>query len=256
MKTIALITGASSGLGREYTRQLLKDTEIDEYWIIARRSVILEQMKQEMSQKLRPFPLDLTLSDSIRSLKQTLEEEQPFIKVLINAAGMGKIGQIREQKQKDTDRMIDLNCRAMADLTEISLPYMHKGSMILEISSVASFQPLPDFAAYAASKAFVTSYTKALHHELLTSGIHVTAVCPYWVKDTAFIPLAKSTKKKGYRHTPFASRSQNVVRTSLRDAKLNLWVSTPGILCTLDRVAAWLIPHFLYVPLMDLVSRL
>lgn len=256
MKKIAVITGASSGLGKEYTRQIVSNDQLEEVWIIARRENLLDEIRQELGPKIRPVPMDLTLSEEITRLKELYAQEQPDIRFLINCAGMGRIGLVKEQALSDTDRMIDLNCRALADVTEISLPYMHKGAEILEISSIASFQPMPGFASYGATKAFVSSYSKALHHELLTSGIHVTAVCPYWIKDTSFIPIAKEAGHKGYRHTFLASHAKSVVRISLRDAKLNLWVSTPGIVCTLDRIAAKIIPHCLMTPLMDLVRHI
>ena len=152
--------------------------------------------------------------------------------------------------------MIDLNCKAAAEITQAVLSYCSRGTKILEVCSTAAFQPMPGLAVYAATKSFLHSYTKALHHELLPKGIHVTAVCPYWVKDTAFIPTAKQTGHAGFRHTPLASKSESVVRISLRDAKLNLWVSTPGIVCTIDRVTSKFIPHCIIVPIMDLVRKI
>lgn len=256
MKTIAVITGASSGLGEEYVHQLSGHPEIDEFWLIARNREKLNEIREKYGDKMRPVPLDLSREEDLQKYRQICQEENPRIHYLINCAGMGVIGLVKEQNTADTRRMVDLNCRALAEMTEISLPYMHKGDMILEISSIASFQPMPGFAAYGASKAFVSSYAKALHHELLTSGIHVTAVCPYWIKDTRFIPTAKKAGHKGYRHIVLASKSRSVVRISLRDAKLNLWVSTPGIVCTVDRIAAKIIPHCLMTPLMDLVRRI
>ena len=100
------------------------------------------------------------------------------------------------------------------------------------------------------------SYTKALHYELLPRGVHVTAVCPYWVKDTEFIPKAEETSASGFRHYPLASRAKHVVRRALTDSRLNFWVSTPGPVCTVHRLTAKFIPHAVMVPLMDAVRRL
>lgn len=254
MKT-AVITGASSGLGKAYLKQLLKHKDIESYWIIARRESLLNELKQN-DNRIKVIALDLEKEESIDTLKKLYEDNNPDIRYLINCAGMGKTGLVKDQKLKDTRTMVNLNCRALAEITEISLPYMHKGSCILEISSIASFQPMPGFAAYGASKAFVSSYAKALHHELLTSGIHVTAVCPYWIKDTGFIPNAKRDDNTSYRHILLASHADSVAKISLRDAKLNLWVSTPGIVTSIDRFGSWVIPHCIMVPIMDLVRKL
>lgn len=252
----AVITGASSGLGKEYLKQLLNDQSIDEYWIIARRGQILNRLKTQDEKRIRPLPMDLTDPEAMKTFESLLKEEQPDVRWLISNAGMGRIGTIAETSAEDTARMIDLNCKAAAEITQLILPYCSRGTKILEVCSVAAFQPMPGLAVYAATKSFLHSYTKALHHELLTKGIHVTAVCPYWVKDTAFIPTAKETGHKGFRHTPLASRSESVVKISLRDAKLNLWVSTPGIVCTIDRFFAKFVPHFFVVPVMDLVRKI
>lgn len=149
--------------------------------------------------------------------------------------------------------MVNVNCRAAMGVTNLCLPYLTKGSRVLEICSTASFQPLPGLGVYAATKAFLYSYTKALHHELLFRGVHVTAVCPYWVKDTEFIPVARAGKAKQYRHFPLASRSPSVVRLSLAASAANLWVVTPGLVCSVHRIAAKCIPHALMVPLLGLL---
>lgn len=251
----AIITGASGGLGKEYLRQLLSEKDIEEFWIIARRAQVLKDLKA-WDDRIRPIPMDLTDQQAIHNFINFLQEEQPDVRWLISNAGMGRIGTIEETSQADTARMIDLNCRAAAEITQAVLPYCSKGTKILEVCSTAAFQPMPGLAVYAATKSFLHSYTKALHHELLSKGIHVTAVCPYWIKDTAFIPTAKETGHKGFRHTPLASKSESVVKISLRDARHNLWVSTPGIVCTLDRFTAKFIPHCLVVPFMDLVRKI
>lgn len=256
-KKIAIVTGASSGLGKEYVRQIsIKEKEIEEIWIIARRADRLHELSTSISVPLKAIPLDLTKKESIIQLKDLLASENPDIRVLVNAAGMGKISPVKTQPLADVDQMIDLNCRALADVTTISLPYCGRGSRIIELASIAGFQPMPGLDVYAASKAFVQSYAKALHHELLGTGIHVTAVCPYWVKDTEFIPIAAKNSDGGFKHQPLASRKKSVVAISLRDSKLNLWVSTPGIVTTIDRFFAKFVPHCIIVPIMDVVRHI
>ena len=253
---IAIITGASSGLGSEFLKQLADDASIEEFWVIARRKEMLEALQQFTVKKVRPVCLDLTLKESIIYLQDLLKQENPIVSVLVCAAGLGKVGATEEISMEDNDRMIDLNCRAAVDVTTACFPYLRRNSRIIEISSASAFSPMPGINVYAASKAFLQSYTKTLHHEMLPKGIHVTCVCPYWIKNTEFIKAATKASRKYYRHFPLASVSQSVVRMSLQASKLNLWVCTPGIVCTADRFFAKFIPHFVYVPLMDLISRI
>lgn len=253
---IAVVTGASSGLGREFVRLLGREGKVDEIWAVARREERLLQLQSLSECRIRPVPLDLAQSESIQTLGQLFAREQPEIAVLINAAGFGRIGCSTRIPRGDNDAMIDLNCRAAVAVTTEALPYLRSGSRVLEICSTAAFQPMPGLNVYAATKAFLQSYTKALHHELLSSGIHVTAVCPYWIKDTEFIPQAQKVDRGGFRHFPLASRAGTVARWALFDARLNLWVSTPGPVCMLHRLIAKFIPHFIMVPLMDLFRRI
>ena len=131
---IALVTGASSGLGREFVRQLDRERrlEVDELWVIARREERLEELKSCCAHRVRPLPMDLTRRESIRELKTLLEREKPDIAVLVCAAGLGRIGRTWEISDRDNDAMIDLNCRAAVDVTSICLPYLRRGSRVLE----------------------------------------------------------------------------------------------------------------------------
>ena len=256
MMKIAVVTGASSGLGREFVRQLGSRDQLDEIWAIARRKERLEELRTLSGVPIRSLSMDLTKTESIASLSALFEKAQPNIAFLINAAGFGRIGLSKTIPAADNDAMIDLNCRAAVAVTTAALPYLHGGSRILEICSTAAFQPIPGLNVYAATKAFLQSYTKALHHELLATGIHVTAVCPYWIKDTEFIPQAQKVDRSGFKHFPLASRAKTVVRWALADSYLNLWVSTPSPVCAIHRLAAKFIPHFLMVPLLDLLRRI
>ena len=251
---IALVTGASSGLGREFVRQLGADSTLDEIWAVARREDRLTALQKYTARPVRPIPMDLTRREKVEELKAMLSAEKPDIAVLVNAAGMGRIGPTADIPDADNDAMIDLNCRAAVDVTDAAFPYLHPGSQVLEICSTAGFQPIPGLNVYAATKAFLLSYTQTLHYELSPAGIHVTAVCPYWVKDTEFIGIAEKGGH-GFRHYPLASRSLDVVRRALRDSALNLRVSTPGLVCTLHRAAAKVTPNLLCLPLADWLSH-
>lgn len=255
-RKIAVITGASSGLGRQFARQIRRE-KIDELWIIARREDRLKEVAEEIPVPVRTLPLDLTKQERLDDLAELLKNEAPDVRILINAAGLGKIGNYKEVSVQDSLNMIDLNCRAAVAVTEACIPYMAKGARILEICSTAAFQPLPSLNVYAASKAFLLRYSRALRWELFGRGILVTAVCPYWVRDTEFIPTAKDTKNgRAVRHFPFASTSQRVVRRALRDSRLGLAVSTPGPICLLHRITAKFIPHCIMIAGWEGLRRL
>jgi short-subunit dehydrogenase len=255
MKT-AIVTGASSGLGREFVTQLDQTEHLDEIWVIARRKDRLTALQKQVKTKLRILPLDLTDKESFRLIDELLKKEQPDVRVLINAAGFGKIGSCRTLSREVCDAMIDLNCRAAVDMTQTVLPYMRRGARILQICSTSAFQPLQYLNLYAASKAFLYRYSRALRVELFRQGIKVTAVCPYWIKDTEFIGTAKKTTDSSYiRHFPLASRQKHVARMALTDSRLGFAVSTPGVICTAHRVVAKFIPSELMMGIWALVRR-
>ncbi len=242
---IAVVTGASSGLGEEFIKNL-ENEGLDEIWAIARRRERLERLCEISPVRVRSVPLDLTLNESIAALESLLSKENPDIRILINAAGFGKMGLTEEMSIETLDSMIDLNCKAAVDVTLICLPYMQKGSRILEVCSTASFQPFQYLNVYAATKAFLYRFSRALYIELMPKKISVTAVCPYWIRDTEFIPAAQSGQSHpAVRNFPLSSKKRSVARIALNDSRLRLPVSTPGIVCTLHRIAAKFIPSTL-----------
>lgn len=254
---IAIVTGASSGLGREFVKQISKKEKLDAVWVIARRESRLKELAEEVSMPVVPVTLDLTKQESFSALQVLFEEKKPDIRLLVNAAGFGKMGSYREISVQDSNNMINLNCSALVQTTLLALPYMTRGARIIEICSVASFQPLPSLNVYAASKAFVQSYSRSLRWELFGRGIHVTAVCPYWIKDTEFIPVArKADNPKAVKHFPLASHARGVVRAALRDSKLNLPVSTPGPVAFLTRLFTKFIPHEIIIACWEGIRRL
>ena len=255
-KKIAIVTGASSGLGREFVKQISKSRALDEIWVIARRKDRLEEVRKLSKVALRPIALDLTEKSAFDVLRHALEAENPDVRFLVNAAGVGKIGLTRELTVQENDQMIDLNCRAAVDTTLTVLPYMSRGSELINICSVAGFQPLTGLNTYAATKAFLLNWTKALHHELLLSGIRVTALCPYWVKDTEFIPVAKDTGKTSINNFYFAGHAKYIVREALRASRLNMWVCSPGMMAKAERLFSWVLPDCVIVPVWDLIRRL
>ena len=253
---IAVVTGASSGLGREFVRLLDRREKLDSIWVIARREDRLRALRADVRTPLTVLPLDLTAPDAAAALGAKLAEAGADVRWLICAAGFGKIGRHDEISLADAQGMIDLNCRAAVAVTETVLPHMRAGARVMEICSTAGFQPFPYLSVYAASKAFLYRYSRALRVELLPRRVSVTAVCPYWVRDTEFIPTAKKTAgSRRVRGFPLASRRASVAFFAMNDAFLRLPVSTPGPVCLVHRVAAKFIPSELMMGLWEGVRR-
>lgn len=255
-KRIALVTGASSGLGREFAR-LLAHEAIDALWLVARREERLRELAAEVALPCRVFALDLTQESALEELSAALSAEPVTVRWLVNAAGFGRIGMAADIGAATTGRMIALNCRAAAELTERVLPYMERGSRVLEIASCAAFQPIPYLAAYAATKAFLLRYSRALAAEVAARGITVTAICPYWIRDTEFIHEAKRTDKAGlFRGFPLATDQKTVARRSLWAAEHGFTVFTPDLVSTLHRIITSLLPHRLMIALSNIWRHL
>jgi short-subunit dehydrogenase len=233
---IAIITGASSGIGEEFVRQILRDShsfagsEPDEIWLFARRAHRLISLREELGpDKIRIFSTDLIEEDGIATLSHALEEAHPRISLLINCAGMGKYGDFTELSQDNVRKTILLNCSVLSQMVSVCLPYMlplgkengfRQGPRILNVSSSASFIPQPGFSVYAASKAYVTSFSQALSAELRPLGIGVTAVCPGPVA-TNFIAIASGKPDgapKGIKSL-FVVQPQGLVKAALRAVK-------------------------------------
>ncbi|WP_294180089.1 SDR family oxidoreductase [uncultured Clostridium sp.] len=255
---IAIITGASSGLGREFVYQIAsKEKDIDEVWAVARRKERLEELADKINVPVQVIPLDLVKRENIDYFIEYLAKRKPHVNILVNAAGFGKIGSYKDISLLDSDDMIDLNCRAAMDMTVAVLPYMRKKSRIIEICSTAAFQPFQYLNIYAATKAFLYRYSRALRIELLPRGIHVTAVCPYWIKNTEFISKAKQNgDSRKIKNFIFAGKARSVAAMALNDSRMGLPVSTPGPVCFIHRIVAKFIPHEIMIWVWELIRRL
>ena len=195
---IAIVTGASSGMGREFVLQLNQYVQVDEIWVVARRQEALESLKAEVSTPVRPISLDLLDENSFESFAKLLAEEQPDIRLLGNAAGFGKFGSFENISAGDDCRMIDLNCKALVMMTRLCIPYMRSGSHILQLDSLSAFQPVPYITTYGATKAFVLSYSRAMNRELKSKGIRMMAMNPGWVKTEFFNHACQTNDKVQY----------------------------------------------------------
>lgn len=244
---IVIVTGASSGMGREAAIQLAdRFSGIGEIWAVARRAKRLEELKEQVPVPVRVFPLDLSLEADRKVLAQALKEEQPEVRMLVNAAGYGKIGAAGDIPLEEETGMVRLNCEALCAVTHMVLPYMPKNSRVIQLASSAAFMPQPGFAVYAATKAFVLSYSRALNAELKKRGILVTAVCPGPVK-TEFFDVAETTGKMPFYKELTMARAENVVRKALRDSMMGKELSIYGLPMNAFFVLTKILPHRLLI---------
>ena len=244
MKKIAVITGASSGMGRDFVRLIDKHEKFDEVWVIARRLDRLESLADECAFPIKAISLDLTEPAAYSEYAALLESEAVDVALLVNCSGFGKFGRYDDIDLADKMGMIDLNCKALVTLTELTLPYMHKGSHIIQLDSLSSFQPVPYIGVYGATKAFVLSYSRSLDRELRDRGIRVCAVCPGWVR-TEFFDRAKTKNEKAVTYYNKVWESEDVVKTALRDAYKGKDVSIHGFSVRAQVFLTKLLPHSL-----------
>ncbi len=240
MKKIAIVTGASSGIGKQFAKQLCAEYPLDELWVIARSQNRLDELKEELTIPVKTISLDLTDGTSGARLSDLLKEEQPNVRVLCNASGYGKFEQFANIPQADNLGMIDLNCRALTEVTHIVLPYLSEGSVIVNIASVAALMPIPYGAVYAASKAYVLSFTRALNRELKSKKIHALAVCPYWTK-TAFFD--RSNKNGVITHFDCMYEPQFIIKKTFWAMKKKKDYVVPGFVARGTHLLTKLFPH-------------
>ena len=246
---IAIVTGASSGMGREFVRQIEHlYKELDEIWVIARRRERLEELQSRMLTNVRILQGDLLDDDIYEILEKLLEEKKPNVRMLVNAAGFGKKGEVKELSCREQLEMIDLNCRALTHMTKICIPYMCKGSRIVNLASAAAFCPQPSFSVYASTKSYVLSFSRSLRTELLKDGIYVTAVCPGPV-DTEFFET--SGKQDNPMKEATMVKPEAVVKQALIDARDGKDVSIYGVAMKATKAATKILPHRLLLDAMD-----
>ena len=240
---IAVVTGASSGMGKEFVVQLSQYVTVDEIWVIARRAAALEALQQEVDIPVRPIVLDLCQQSSFDTYAALLEKEQPNVKLLVNAAGFGKFGGYHKVSLEDDLKMIDLNCKALVAMTRLTLPYMHAGSHVLQLDSLSAFQPVPYITTYGATKSFVLSYSRAMNVELRHTGIRMMAMNPGWVK-TEFFDHAFQTNDSEVQYFNYLYEAKDVVATGLRHLyKTTKDVSVHGLPIRFQVLLVKLLPH-------------
>lgn len=252
---IAIVTGASSGMGQECVRQLdsLFTTGISEIWLIARRADRLNKLGEELKHRFRVLPFDLTSEKDLCELELSLELIKPNVKMLVNASGYGIVGAFKGSDAKEQTGMIRLNCESLTRVTHMVLPYMKKGARIINFASSAAFVPQVYFSVYAASKSYVLSFSRSLNEELKEDGISVTAVCPGPVS-TEFFGLAErgGTIFKFKKH--FMSEAPKVVRKAMVDSYHRRTVSVYSFWMNAFRLLTKVTPHDIFLSVMKLLS--
>ena len=225
MKPVALITGASAGLGIEFARQLARRGH--RLVLAARRKDRLETLANELGDA-RAVGIDLSQPDSAARLLADVEAAGEQIDLLINTAGFGLIGRFAKRDPKRLREMIDLNVGTLTDLCRLVAPSMiERGSGgIINVASTAAFQPGPNMAVYFATKAYVLSFTEALHEELKPHGVRVSCLCPGPTR-TEFGEVAGFGGNGLFDR--FAMEAPEVVAAGLRGLDKNRAVVVPGL---------------------------
>lgn len=255
MKNIAIITGASSGIGRVYAETVDREESFDEIWLIARREDKLSEVSEALKNKSRVIPLDLGKTESLYKFKDLLDEEKPNVQLLINCSGFGKFGSYKDIEVSDSLSMIDVNSRAPVALTEFSLPYMTEGARILEVCSIASFHPIPYLNVYAATKAFLTNYSRALNYELRDRRITVTAVCPGWTKTPFFDVATNCGEKKEVTKYTGMRTAEEIVNLSLKRSRKGKDMAVLGLQNNGHRFLAKIVPYSAIMRIWDKIRK-
>ena len=242
---IAIITGASSGLGKDYVFNA--DTlSLDEIWGISLPNENLKETFKNLKTKFVPIEMDLTNIESFNLINEKLMQEKPEVELLVNCSGFGKFGRYNDIKTDSMLNMIDLNCKAMVHLTQLILPYMPNNARICNFGSIAGFQPVPYVNVYAATKAFVISYSRALNEELKHRNISVTCVCPFWTK-TQFFKRAVNTDNKVIKKYVVMYDSKKVALKAFKDTIKRKQFSVYGFIANMQRFLSKILPHKLII---------
>lgn len=242
--SVAIITGASSGLGREYALAVARQfPQIDEIWLIARRRERLEALVKELNgKKTVILPLDLADPQSFDEYAEGLKQASPDVRILINNAGFGWLGDFCDADWHSQTGMVDLNVRALTALSNLTLPYMKRGAFVVQVCSIAAFVPTPRMSVYCATKAYVLSFSKALREELRVKGINSLAVCPAPM-ETEFLDVAGVTGKSARFDSLPRVKPAQVAARSLAAAQRGRAVYTNRLMYKCYRVLGRLLPH-------------
>ena len=236
MARIAIVTGATGGIGAGFVQAMAGMDDIDEVWAAGRNREKLDLLKGE-HEKVLPVAADFS-ADGVSVLGQLIREKKPDIRWLVNNAGIAAMGPFEKMSAEEAARFCRINCSAPAELMSLALPYMREGAKIINVSSASSFQPNPYLAMYSASKVFLRNLSRAIGAELKARGITVTCVCPGWV-DAGMLPRTKNGNK--IRYTGMIS-ADLVVEKALKDSRRGKDMSVPGFFAKYFRVYSKIVP--------------
>ncbi|MBQ5841499.1 MAG: SDR family NAD(P)-dependent oxidoreductase [Clostridia bacterium] len=246
---IAIITGASAGLGQGFFRSICRRyPDLDQIWLIARRAQRLEELAHGSAVPVVVLPLDLTQEESYQTLQDKLAAERPRVRILVNNAGVGELANVADSTPAVQTRMVDLNCRGLTAVTTAVLPYMHKGSFVVNVASIAAFAPNARMTVYSSTKAFVLHFSRGLREELKPLGIGSLAVCP-GPMDTEFLTVANITGNSAtFRRLPYCN-PEKVADKAVAAAAAGRSVYTPLAFFRFYRLLAKLLPQSLIIKL-------
>lgn len=256
-----IVTGASSGLGEAFARRLAGSCRC--LVLTARREERLQALTDELRRRyarleVRVEPCDLSQPEDRAELKERLLLLSPCRTLLINNAGLGDYGEVLTSEEERNRQMMQVNMEALVELSRALLPRLtEQGGAIVNVASLAAELPIPDFAVYAASKAFVASFSEALRLEMLSSGVPVLAVCPGPVH-TGFGVAARRAGRSG-REAPFRkwfyTPVETVVEDSLKALERNRARCYPSLRISLAARAIRALPLVLLRRVMSLRPR-
>ncbi len=252
----ALVTGASSGIGTEFARQLAQAGH--GVALVARREERLQELAGELSSRhgvrADAFPCDLTDADARAALPGRIADAGLRVDVLVNNAGFATGGPFHESDLEDELRQVRLLCETNVELTRRFLPEMverGQGAVVI-VASTAGIQPLPHSAGYSAAKAHALALAEAIHQEVRRHGVHVTALCPPPVHTELF----EKTDHPVERVPRIAwLHPDEVVRIGLDGARRNKRVVVPKPLARIQAVISRHAPHGVGLPLVERAFR-
>lgn len=232
---IAIVTGATGDIGEAFVAAL-KD-EVDEIWAVGRSEERLQALCRTYGDGIVPIRADLARTEEVMALCERIEREKPQIRYLVNNAGVARMAPVAAFSLEEIGDTVEVNMKTATLLCRAAIPYLGKGSYILNVASASAFQPNPYIALYSASKSYLLSFTRSLNVEL--KDVTCTAVCPGWV-DTKMLAKMSDGKRIEY---PGMVTPQRVVQDALKDAKRGRDVSVCSPYYRFARLYSKLMPH-------------
>ena len=255
---IALITGASKGIGKAFAEIFAREGY--SLILVARNHQALMTLQAELKEKYKTaskiIATDLSIDKNIDTLMQEIENDLPNINILINNAGYGIASSFADTEHQEMTGMIDLNITALTRLTHHILPHMlaRKTGKIMNVASIAAFMPGPDYAVYYATKAYVLSFSLALYEECQQHGITISALCP-GPTITDFIQRSGSDKTLIHSKYMSPETPESVAEAGFRGLMKGKAQIIPGVRNKIRVFLGWLTPNFLLLKVVAMINK-